>query len=96
MIFAANEYVHDISVAFGKIKEVIAHAQEKHKRATNKHKRSLAFKANDWVLLRSTKARLHHTIGKNKQGEPMGHIHNAFHVSLLKPYKGEPPNETTS
>ena len=141
-IFAADEYVRDISVAFGKIKEAISHAQEKHKRAVDKHRRSLAFKENDWVLLRFTKARLRHTTGKNKQGEPTGHqkyyiessfqllgisimarlrqinwqeqtrrtngsskvlyrlkllaswhIHNAFHVSLLKPYKCEPPNE---
>ena len=120
--------MRDISVAFEKIKEAISHAQEKHKRATDKHRRSLAFKEDDWVLLRFTKARLRHTTGKNRQGEPTGHqkyymklakryygpfqilqrinettyrlklpanwhIHNAFHVSLLKPYKGDPRTE---
>ena len=43
-IFAADEYVRDISVAFEKLKEAISHAQDKHKRAADKHRRSLAFK----------------------------------------------------
>ena len=43
-IFAADEYVRDISVAFENLKEAISHAQDKHKRAADKHRRSLAFK----------------------------------------------------
>ncbi|MCO5562388.1 hypothetical protein L7F22_016015 [Adiantum nelumboides] len=118
-IFAADEYSRDLKESFQKIKEAISISQQKQKAAANKHRRALAFKENDWVLLKFPKARLRHTSGNN----PMGHqkyyaklakryygpfqilkpinemayqlklpnhwlIHNAFHVSLLKPYKG--------
>ncbi|MCO5558299.1 hypothetical protein L7F22_011878 [Adiantum nelumboides] len=126
--FNADEEVRDIRVAFDKIKESIQYAQQKYKRAADKHRKSLQFKDGDWVLLRFTKARLKTTTGKNWKGEPTGHqkyymklakryygpfqilsrinetsyklklpanwhIQNAFHVSLLKPLKGDPPTE---
>ena len=72
-IFVANEYVHDLSIAFDRIKKAIAGAQDKHKRAVDKHQRSLAFKDNDWMLLQFSKARLSHTTGKNRQGKPTSH-----------------------
>ena len=79
-----DAYVRDISVAFDKIKEAIAHAQEKLKRAVDKHMRFLDFKENDWVLLRFNEARLQHTTGKNKQGEPTGH--QKYYMTLAKRY----------
>ncbi|MCO5581109.1 hypothetical protein L7F22_034985 [Adiantum nelumboides] len=124
-IVAADEYSRHLKESFQKIKEAISIAQQKQKAAANKHRRALAFKENDWVLLKfPTKACLRHTTGNNPKGhqkyyaklakryygpfqilKPINEmayqlkfpnhwlIHNAFHLSLLKPYKGEPPKE---
>ncbi|MCO5564483.1 hypothetical protein L7F22_018144 [Adiantum nelumboides] len=67
-IFANDEYSHDLKESFQKIKEAIAISQQKQKAAVNKHRRALAFKENDWVLLKFPKARLRHTSGKNPTG----------------------------
>ena len=54
-IFAADEYVRDMAVAFDKVKVAIANAQENHKRVADKHRRPIAFKDDKWVLLQFTK-----------------------------------------
>ena len=85
-IFAADEYVQDMAVAFGKVKDAIAKAQEKHKRVVDKHRRPVAFKDDDWVLLQFSKARLSHTTGKNRQRQPTGH--QKYYMKLAKRYYG--------
>ncbi|MCO5562378.1 hypothetical protein L7F22_016005 [Adiantum nelumboides] len=123
-IFVADEYSRDLKESFQKIKEAISVSKQKQKAAANKHRRALAFKENDWVLLKFPKARLRHTSSKNPTGhqkyyaklakryygpfqilKPINEmayqlklsnhwlIYNSFHVSLLKPYKGEPSSE---
>ncbi|MCO5570893.1 hypothetical protein L7F22_024622 [Adiantum nelumboides] len=67
-IFAADEYSRDLKESFQKIKEAISISQQKQKVAANKHRRVLAFKENDWVLLKFPKVRLRHTSGKNPTG----------------------------
>ncbi|MCO5612135.1 hypothetical protein L7F22_066397 [Adiantum nelumboides] len=85
-IFAADEEVRDIRVAFDKIKQSIQYAQQKYKSAADKHRKSLQFKDGDWVLLRFTKARLKTTTGKNWKGEPTGH--QKYYMKLAKRYYG--------
>ena len=127
-IFASDEYVRDLQTSFEKIKDAIKITHLKQKIAADKHRRSLEFKVDGWVLLKFPKARLRQTTGKDWEGMPSGHqkyyaklarryygpfqilakineiayrlklpshwkIHNAFHVSLLKVYKGTPPTE---
>ena len=65
-IFAADEEVRDIRVAFDKIKESICVEQQKYKTAADKHRKSLEFHEDDWVLLRFSKARLKQKIGKKR------------------------------
>ncbi|MCO5581490.1 hypothetical protein L7F22_035375 [Adiantum nelumboides] len=67
-IFAADEYSRDLKESFQKIREAISISQQKQKAAANKHRRALAFKENDWVLLKFPKAQLRHMMGKNSTG----------------------------
>ncbi|MCO5566534.1 hypothetical protein L7F22_020211 [Adiantum nelumboides] len=83
-IFAADEYSRVIKESFQKIKEAISIAQQKQKAAANKHRRALAFKENDWVLLKFRKARQRHTTGKNPR---------EIKSTMRNWQKGEPPKE---
>ena len=85
-IFTADEYSRDLRKSFKKIKEAISASQHKQKRAVDKHRRPLEFNINDWVLLKFSKARLHHTTGKDWQGESTGH--QKFYAKLAKRYYG--------
>ena len=73
-IFTTNKEVQDIWVAFDRIKDSIhLLAQQKYKKAADKHRRPLEFHDDDWVLLWFAKAWLQHTIGKNSKVEHTNH-----------------------
>ena len=58
----------------------------KQKLTTNKHRQAIKFNNNDWVLLKFPKARLKHTLGKNWQGEPIGH--QKYYTKISQCYYG--------
>ena len=72
-IFAINEYGRDFQAPFKKIKDAKKITQLKQKITTDKHRRSLDVKVDDWVLLMFSKARLRQTTGKDWQGMSLGH-----------------------
>ncbi|MCO5607277.1 hypothetical protein L7F22_061470 [Adiantum nelumboides] len=57
-IFEADKYTKDLDTAFAKVRETLQKSQERQKKATDRHRRDLKLKENDWVLLRFEKARL--------------------------------------
>ena len=54
--------------------------------AADKHRRSLDFKMDDWVLLNFPKARLRQTTGKDWQG--MLSRHQKYYAKLARRYYG--------
>ncbi|MCO5613265.1 hypothetical protein L7F22_067541 [Adiantum nelumboides] len=118
-IFEADHFVEDLATSFAKIKEALQKSQERHKKATDKHRRQMDLKEGDWVLLKFEKARLRKKKGKERlypklsmryygpfqiierinevsfrlQLPKTWKIHNAFHMSLLRPFKGEVPED---
>ncbi|MCO5566738.1 hypothetical protein L7F22_020418 [Adiantum nelumboides] len=65
-IFEADEYTKDLDTAFAKVRETLQKSQERQKKATDRHRRDLKLKENDWVLLRFEKARLRKKKGKER------------------------------
>ncbi|MCO5604574.1 hypothetical protein L7F22_058742 [Adiantum nelumboides] len=84
-IFEADKYVQNMDEAYRKIKIALEKIQSKQKKVADRHHRELVFSLGDWVLLRFQKARL-----KLREGWK---IHNAFHVSLLRPFVGDVPED---
>ena len=65
--FATDEYVRDVKEAFQKIREAILAAQQRQKCATDKHRRPVIFKDDNWVLLKFSKARFRQKTGKERR-----------------------------
>ncbi|MCO5547211.1 hypothetical protein L7F22_000656 [Adiantum nelumboides] len=87
-IFEADKYVQNTDETYRKIKLALEKTQSKQKKAVDRHHHELVFSLGDWVLLRFEKTRL-----KLLEGWK---IHNAFHVSLLRPFVGDVPEDMVS
>ncbi|MCO5549223.1 hypothetical protein L7F22_002689 [Adiantum nelumboides] len=83
-IFEVDKYVQDMDEMYKNVKVALEKTQAKQKKAVDCHRREVVFSLGDWVLLRFEKARL--KLPENWK------IHNA-HVSLLKPYVGDVPED---
>ena len=77
-----GEYVNDLQSVFQNIKDAIKYSHHKQKLATDKYRRAITFKVDDWVLLKFPKARLQHTSGKNWQGKQT--CHQKYYTKLCK------------
>ncbi|MCO5559948.1 hypothetical protein L7F22_013552 [Adiantum nelumboides] len=84
-IFEADKYVQDMDEMYKKVKVALEKTRAKQKKAVDCYCREVVFSLGDWVLLGFEKARL--KLPENWK------IHNAFHVSLLRPYVGDVPED---
>ncbi|MCO5551788.1 hypothetical protein L7F22_005290 [Adiantum nelumboides] len=65
-VFEADKLVEDLDLAYQQVQQAIQKAQEKQKKAADKHRCRLHFRQGDWVLLRFEKARLRKQKDKEK------------------------------
>ncbi|MCO5548877.1 hypothetical protein L7F22_002339 [Adiantum nelumboides] len=82
-IFEADEYTRDLDTAFAKVRETLQKSQERRKKAVDYHRRDLKLKENDWITERINDVSFRLKLPDTWK------IHNALHVSLLKPFKGD-------
>ncbi|MCO5576552.1 hypothetical protein L7F22_030364 [Adiantum nelumboides] len=94
--YAYNNTVHtstgkapfEIVEGSKKIELALKKTQSKQKKADDCHRRELVFTLGDWVLLRFEKAS---DVAYRLKLPEGWKIHNAFHVSLLRPFVGDMP-----
>ncbi|MCO5592033.1 hypothetical protein L7F22_046027 [Adiantum nelumboides] len=82
-IFEADEYTRDLDTAFAKVRETLQKSQERQKKAADRNRRDLKLKENDWITERINDVSFQLRLSDTWK------IHNAFHVSLLKPFRGD-------
>ncbi|MCO5548471.1 hypothetical protein L7F22_029128 [Adiantum nelumboides] len=82
-IFEADKYVQNTDEAYKKIKLALEKTRSKQKKAVDRQRRELVFSLGDWISDVAYRLKL-----------PKGwKIHNAFHVSLLRPFVGDVPED---
>ncbi|MCO5577740.1 hypothetical protein L7F22_031572 [Adiantum nelumboides] len=64
--FEADKFAEDLDLAYQQVQQAILKAQEKQKKAADKHRCRLHYREGDWVLLQFEKARLRKQKGKKK------------------------------
>ncbi|MCO5563415.1 hypothetical protein L7F22_017057 [Adiantum nelumboides] len=82
-IFEADKYVQNTDEAYKKIKLALEKTQSKQKKAADRHRRELVFSLGDWISDVAHRLKL-------QEGWK---IHNAFHVSVLRPFTGDVPED---
>ncbi|MCO5612907.1 hypothetical protein L7F22_067180 [Adiantum nelumboides] len=82
-VFEADKFVEHLDLAYQQVQQAIQKAQEKQKKAADKHRRRLHFRINEVINDVSYRLSL----------PASWKIHNAFHVSLLRQFVGELPDQ---
>ncbi|MCO5574990.1 hypothetical protein L7F22_028787 [Adiantum nelumboides] len=86
-VFEADKFVEDLDLACQQVQQTIQKAQEKQKKAADKHRRRLHFSEGDWI------SEVVNDVSYRLSLPASWKIHNAFHVSLLRQFVGELPDQ---